>query len=156
MTIFGFDIEDAAIVSTIKKWHSAGRGKLGRTILQKLIYFVKSKGVPLSFDYELYHYGPFCQELSERVDWLQVDNVIDDKGSGNESNYVPGSRADEVTENHLDVQNEILIDQVVNSFLQKTPRDMELLATVHFVKKSGGLNKDISRTLREVRRTSRR
>lgn len=154
MAFFCNEFEDAVVASIIRKWRLAGGRKLGRTILQKLTYFVKAKGVPVSFDFELYHYGPFSQELSERVDWLQIDSIIEDKGQSNESNYALGPRADEVIISYSDKLQSIdfQIDQVINSFFQKTPKDMELLATVHFVQQSGGPNKDISRTIREVRR----
>lgn len=147
-----FDWEDAVISCLIADWTSKSDKSLGRTILQKLIYFAKAKGVPMMLNYEIYHYGPYCQELSERVDYLQVGNIIDDKGSDNQSNYKPSSEANKLLEMYgAELQeSRPMISHIVDSFIDKSPHEMELFATTHFVEQGG--ENDITRIVREVQR----
>lgn len=71
--------EDALVAYTIKKWTEASQIPLGRTIIQKICYFLKSVGVPFNFTYELYNYGPFSFELYDKMDELIADEVIIDE-----------------------------------------------------------------------------
>jgi uncharacterized protein YwgA len=71
--------DDAVIAYIIKKWNELSDVPLGRTIIQKLCYFVKSKGVPMRYDFDMYHYGPYCQDLYYRMDDMTADNVVKDE-----------------------------------------------------------------------------
>lgn len=145
----------AVIALMIKKWRSLGGGKLGRTLLQKLAYFAKAKGIGISLSYELHRFGPFSQELSERLDWLQIYGVIVDVGQGSGSDYGPGPVIDELLESYRDrlAASERLIEEVIQQFMGQSGSMMELLSTTHFVQRSGGSERggDLRRTIREVR-----
>ena len=56
----------------------------GKTRLQKLVFLVQNeatkKKVPAStFHYEIYYYGPFSSELSNIIEKLQKDKLVDEK-----------------------------------------------------------------------------
>jgi len=88
-------ISNALVACLIKQYKDESRRPLGRTILQKLCYFAKASGVPLPFRFEIYHYGPFSQEIFDRTEDLLSDGVIEDwSGDPGQSNYVPGSTFD--------------------------------------------------------------
>jgi uncharacterized protein YwgA len=59
-------------------------GKLhGKTRFQKLVFLVQkeaeNKQVPASsFNYEIYHYGPFSSELSETLEKLKTNELLDE------------------------------------------------------------------------------
>jgi len=53
--------------------------------------------VPLTFRFEIYHYGPFSQEIFEVTEDLLVDDVIrDDSNVPGKSRYVPADNCDTV------------------------------------------------------------
>lgn len=92
---FGGKIADAFVAYLIKSYTERSRKTLGRTILQKLCYFAKASGVPLPFRFEIYHYGPFSQEIFYRTEDLLLDRVIEDRSADpGQSNFVPGPNLD--------------------------------------------------------------
>lgn len=121
--------DDAIVAYIVKKWSGISDVPLGRTIIQKLCYFVKSKGVPLDYDFDMYHYGPYSQNLYFRMDDMIADGVVIDEKALNtvnsniktrtsSSRYLPGANVDKL----LNMYNEDLskitatIDNVVNAF----------------------------------------
>lgn len=127
--------EDALIAYAIKEWLLRSHTEIGRTIVQKIAYFLKAKGVPMDYDFDIYHYGPYSQELYYRMDDLLVDSVIIDRSaSSSRSSYVPGPEIEEVI--HLyekDIRRyQQEIADVINMFSDLRPNQMEILATIHY------------------------
>jgi len=133
------DFAHAGIAYLVKRYDEVGEKNLGRTILQKLCYFVQANGVPLPFRFEMYHYGPFCQEIFDVTENLIVDDVIQDKTEGQGwSSYAPGPNCDtllNMAEGQLQVHKGIL-DEVVNTFSGLDPSQIELVSTIHYVHSS--------------------
>src|SRR5437762_8697011 len=91
------DLTHAVVAYLVKRYNELAQGTLGRTILQKLCYFAKANGVPLRFRFEIYHYGPFSQEIFEVTEDLLVDDVISDASNvPGKSRYVPAENCDTV------------------------------------------------------------
>ena len=68
------ELRVAAIVALVRN----AQTRLGKTQVQKLIYFAQDSGVPLNYEYEIYHYGPYSFELSHdlgSLDSLGILNV---------------------------------------------------------------------------------
>jgi len=134
---YDYSFEDALITYVVKKWDS--KIELGRTVMQKLCYFLKAKGVPINYSFEMYHYGPYSQELYFRLDELKTYGIIKDVSeTSNRSVYAPGDKDSKV----LDKYSELLkkyesdIDSILNLFDDFRPADLELLATIHYFKTS--------------------
>lgn len=127
--------EDAVITYVVENW---GNGQtdipLGRTMVQKICYFLKAKGIPLDFKFDIYHYGPYSQELYFRMDELLADGIVCDlSGQKSKSVYIPGENADELMNQH-DISKYIdEIDEIIQLFNQFHPTEMELLATIHYL-----------------------
>lgn len=52
----------------------------GRTRLQKLIYLLKTRyGIPFSFNFKPYYYGPYSDELSNLISFLNALNFTEEK-----------------------------------------------------------------------------
>ena len=71
---------------------------LGRTAIQKILYFLQISGVPMRYRFDIYHYGPYCDRLSRDVEWLMADGVLKDASSNTRkySNYRPDAAAEEL------------------------------------------------------------
>ena len=134
MTLYYY--EDAVISYVIEQWKNITNNRLGRTIVQKLCYFIKYEGVSLDFRFRLHHFGPFSQKLFLRMDELKSDDVIKDALDE------PERSAYEIGDNALEVMNHFSkdlgavkprIDEVINKlscFI--SPEELELLATIHY------------------------
>jgi uncharacterized protein len=130
---------DALLSFLIKSYTEVSNRTLGRTILQKLCYFAKASGVPLPFRFEIYHYGPFSQEIFYRTEDLLLDGVIEDRSSTpGQSNFVPGPNLDSFLNRFGDaiLQHELNLRRVATMFSRLDPSQMELVSTIHYIHSS--------------------
>lgn len=111
-------------------------GFLGRTAMQKLVYFGKSTGVPVPCSFEIYNYGPYSDQVTFKMDGLLADEILaDTSSSAKYSNYrlqrtkVPFSPEIEKKV----VPHRKQIDVVVKNLGSFRPEQLELIATLHFV-----------------------
>lgn len=119
-------------VSTIVSLVQNAPARLGKTQVQKLVYFAQDCGIPLQYKYEIYHYGPYSFELSHELgslDSLGVLNIQSDP-SGFGFDISTGKFADRF---ELDPKYQKKIDKVIRHFGSNTPAQLEVKATIHFV-----------------------
>ena len=113
------------------------RTYVGRTVVQKAMYFLRTVGVPMNYRFDIYHYGPFCQPILQDVDWLLADSVIIDKSNEPEkySNYAPGDNLKEL----LDMHRESIepyrdtVRAIVSMLIPMGPNRMELFSTLDYI-----------------------
>ena len=110
---------------------------MGRTAVQKIVYFLQIVGVPMRYRFDIHHYGPYCSEISRDLEWLRADEVIADHSQNTDkySNYRPGGAIDELVRRHADDlrKHGPLVQTVVRALLPLRPERLELLATLHYV-----------------------
>lgn len=122
------DLRVAAIVALVQN----ARARLGKTQVQKLVYFVQDCGVPLQYKYEIYHYGPYSFELSHdlgSLDSLGVLNVVSDPG-GFGFDISVGKFAEKF---RLEPKYQKKVEKVIDQFGLNSPAQLEVKATIHFV-----------------------
>ena len=137
---FDYSFEDAVVAYVAQQWESTTT-QLGRTVMQKVCYFLKAKGVPLDYTFEMYHYGPYSQELYFRLDELVADGIIKDMSSTpKKSVYVPDEKDNEILEMHYEslMPYRDDINQIIKLLTNFGPADLELLATIHYFQTSYG------------------
>jgi hypothetical protein len=136
---FADKVGDALLAYLIKSYTETSSRTLGRTILQKLCYFAKASGVPLPFRFEIYHYGPFSQEIFYRTEDLLLDGVIEDRSTGpGQSNIVPGPNIDSFLNRFGEAisQHGTSLQRVATMFSRLDPSQMELVSTIHYIHSS--------------------
>jgi hypothetical protein len=130
--------EHALLTLVVKRAEASPSVKyFGRTALQKVVYFLKALGVPAKYQFEIHHYGPFCDQIGSDVELLMADGIVVDRApSPNYWNYGinPKGPADELVSKHDEFRSRYsdLIDVVVDGFGGLEPRDLELYATLHY------------------------
>jgi len=132
--------EHALIAFAIReasKLAAKSKGYVGRTALQKIMYFVKRMGVPLPYTFDLYHYGPFCQDIYTAVEYLTVDEVIKDDSPDQSrySNYVGGPNMPKLIRMYKDDVKRWSkkIFPVVKALVPYNPDNLELVATLDYL-----------------------
>jgi uncharacterized protein YwgA len=130
-----------AVAYLVKRYNEVSRHDLGRIILQKLCYFSEANGIPLPFRFEIYHYGPFCEEIYDVTDNLLVDDVIKDEANGDaKSKYIPGPNFDALLagaeDNRLFQKYRRALEDVVETFSELDPTQMEMISTIHYAHSS--------------------
>ena len=124
-----------AIVASFTE-HVGANNFLGRTAMQKLVYFAKALGTPIPCSFEIYTYGPYSDTVTFSVDSMLADDVLADvSNKPTYSNYRLGENAQEILERY-DGQiapYKKTIDAVVKSLGNFDPNQLELIATLHFI-----------------------
>jgi uncharacterized protein len=111
-------------------------GYLGRTAIQKIAYFLQVLDVPMRYRFELYHYGPFCNNILGDLEWLIADEVISDSSPNPEkySKYVPGLACDELLAMHGEHLRDFekTVENAVEALVPLQPDHLELIATLDY------------------------
>ncbi|MBW1616085.1 MAG: hypothetical protein JRJ49_06040 [Deltaproteobacteria bacterium] len=136
-TIFFSDSKGHALLSYIVKEAGKNKKRLGRTQMQKIPYVLKAIGIPIPYLFELYLYGPYCQDIVFAIDDMIADDVIEDE-SGNSKKYsqfIQGINADKLIKKYDDYIEPIKenIKKVVKIFSSWKPEKLELFTTLHYV-----------------------
>lgn len=114
------------------------KGYLGRTALQKVMYFLRVLGVPTRYAFAIHHFGPFCEDVGADMELLIADGIVIDKGEPGQrySNYAIADveRAEHLQDRHRDFinQHSRAVETVVAVFGGLGPDDLELYATLHY------------------------
>lgn len=115
-------------------------GSLGRTGLMKYCYFLKElRGVPLSYHFTLYAYGPFDSTVLADLQYAEslkaVESELEVYPSGYGYKLRPGPKAEQLEERARDFisRYEDDIEAVVDTFGGKPASELEMLSTVVYV-----------------------
>ena len=143
------DLRVAAIVALTQ----GVQQKLGKTQIQKLVYFVQDAGVPLEYKYEIYHYGPYSFQLSRDLSSLDALGVLniesDPQGFGFDISV--GKFAEKFK---LSAKYQKRVEKVVHQFGFNNAAQLEVKATIHFVqnvlKKKSSVGKVKSEVIQKV------
>ncbi len=156
MRCLAWEFEDAVIAHIVGNWYEHTRKCIDRTALQRFMYFLKVSGVPLAINHRIHYYGPYSYEVTDRVEWLEIRDVIEDNSPNRRSQYRPGSNAhDPITEYRQELVGfRSNIDNVMRELTRRSPRETELLASVSFVRGTAMREDDDSdeRAIREIKR----
>ncbi len=136
--LFSNDLCSAYVVEIVKSFQALKpNAYLGRTALQKLVYFTKATGVPVPCSFEIYNFGPYSEEVSRSVNSLLADEAIQDVSPATDkySSYKPYTNSNEFSgqfTSEVDAQRRH-IDSIVKVLGGERPATLELVATLHFV-----------------------
>lgn len=133
------------------------RKNIGTKAIQKLIYLLQALGAPLQYRYRMHTYGPYCKELSNDVDLLELDGVVDIENNPSLIILNDSSRA---FEEGTPFRTFLLAhgksyDTLVQSFGARPTHELDMCATAHFteriLRERRGTASDKPAVLREVK-----
>jgi uncharacterized protein YwgA len=112
-------------------------GYVGRTAIQKMMYFLQVRGVPMRYRFDIHYYGPYCDTISRDIEWLLADQVVvdDSNNTSKYSNYKPGPALGEIIALHADEleHSRPVVRIVVEALLPLSSERLELIATLHYL-----------------------
>lgn len=115
---------------------------LGKTTLQKMVYFLKElyRAKEIDYDFTLYTYGPFSSELHGDIDYLEYSKAISvesyDLGNGYAGYRISLSGAGRKIAKSENTYLESLrpqLDSLQKDFGQFTSKQLELRATIVYL-----------------------
>jgi uncharacterized protein YwgA len=155
--LFSDGLNEALIALLVKKFRERTPGFLGRTAIQKLCYFARELGAPLSYTFQIYHYGPFSDRLATDLDFMLADRVLTDESNDRSkySSYRLGPEAQTLLVKY-DYQLkdfERLIESIAASLGKLRPEELEIVSTLHFIfqrlRTARGANPDKQAVIKE-------
>lgn len=130
------NFNDALVLYILKRLlENKNQEEIGRTLMQKICYFAKVMGLPLSYDFQIHYYGPFSKELYHDLKEYRRENLIIDKSTDNsKSLYNLGENHKILFDKYKDeLKNfEETIEKTVNKFKDYNIKDLELFSTIHY------------------------
>ncbi len=125
-----------SLIYIIDKAHEFADEDLGKKKLQKLIYLIENIGdVPLGYEYIIHLYGPFSESLDDDIRGLTRDGFLEyEQKNSFYTVDVTISGRNELSNLSLDYESQI--ENVLKIFGSKSPSDLELITTTHYVKSS--------------------
>ena len=107
---------------------------LGKKMFQKLFYLIEQRGIDLKLGYMIHFYGPYSSKLDSLIHEYEFENYLNIDTSGithiiNKTNDFPKNIILE------DAKEDEKINFVLDTFLNKSPRDLEALTTLDYVSK---------------------
>lgn len=128
---------------------------LGRTTLQKVLYFLQVRGVPVRYKFDVHHFGPFCAEILQDAEWLSAFDVIEDNSDSPEkhSDYrITDSGAKLLDTFAQDLQSHrATVKSIVSALVPMDTDELELISTLHYVFREIAASKEESPSREEVK-----
>ncbi len=124
------------VVSRIKR--EPYHWPVGRTMFQKIAYFVTETGIPTGLEYRRGSYGPFAADLKRITVKLVNNGLVTETKRGNMFIIEPGPTYRDARERYKDQLREWTpaVEKVADLFLRlRCTDDAEIAATVHFAAK---------------------
>jgi len=130
--------------------------QFGKTVLQKLVYILQAVyRVPCGYDYILYNYGPYSEELADDLSFFaSMDGVRVEWGQG------PGYKIKKAVKTaHFRergkgflTQYASQIEDVIKEFGDMNAKELELRSTIIYVSKEEPLEKkDLLNRVKEIK-----
>lgn len=108
---------------------------VGRTIFQKIAYFVTAEGFDTGLSFERASFGPFSSKLKATIGSLLNNGVIQEEHRGRMFRVTVGPTFGDLKRNLLEDSGDVYerIDKIADLFLRiNTTNQAELAASVHF------------------------
>jgi uncharacterized protein YwgA len=109
----------------------------GRVALQKLLYLVKERGVPIECNFGMHILGPFSIEVANSYDIWEAKGIFKGEYVSSAYCFTKGINCEKfVTEGQTAYKKYgKTLEDVISNFKNLQPRELELFATVHFINK---------------------
>ena len=124
------------VLSLVKKAteYTGNQGVNGKKALQKSLYFLNQSNALFYFRWA--DYGPFCSEIQQIIEYLIAggDVKVDEVETKKKVAVIQRMRFVQNKYTKINVPKEIQenLDKIVKFTAGKSPRELELLASVHF------------------------
>lgn len=119
-------VDYAAIVKIIQGITAISSEPCKKT-LQKIVYLIEAKHVPLGCDFGIHFFGPYSADLDFAIRQLNDEGIVN-------IHYTPMEHLISVTDGTIAKDyNNPTVDKTIEEFASISPSDLELIATALYV-----------------------
>ena len=116
--------------------------KLGKTAMVKYLFLLQQAyDVPLSYDFEIYTFGPYSSEVMEDINLAKCQDIvsIDTVSYSNHVGYSITAR--DYSDKTFSAKYTNEIDELLKLFGDKTVKELELSTTIVYLYRNSKMNK---------------
>ena len=139
-------IKKLAILVEIADRKTGRRGRLGKTAMQKLLFLLQDVyKVNCGYYFQLYTYGPYDSTVMQDIDYAQDIGLLNVEYREDRGYEIrPGAKADAVENERATIREELedRLDDLFKNFGDMNAKDLELRATLLYVRLRGGKQSD--------------
>lgn len=106
--------------------------QVGKTVIQKMIYFLTTRIESIYFDYEMYHYGPFSRKVSKGLNKASDLNLVEIKWKHSQGYFIKPDRKDKIKEVPPRIKKEL--NEIIEKYHTFPAVDLSIIATGIHVK----------------------
>lgn len=142
------------IIADITKSLQKISPQFGKTVLQKMIFLLEEVyKLNLGYNYRLYNYGPFCEELSSDLEYLSFVKGVKVQWNGAGYEISPDEKTDYFIDKAKDFidDNRTQIDNAISCFGKMSAKDLELRATIIMFNNQGENKDSIVKKINEIK-----
>ena len=129
--------DQALVAVVVREAAKAEECYLSTVALKKILYFLQIAGVPMRYNFDLYHYGPHCDRVFHDLEMLLADGVLKDTSmrSAMHANYRLGPGAVALIETHALALAPHLktIDTVIQAIRPIDLLHLEIITTLDYL-----------------------
>ena len=119
-------VDYAAIVKIIQEI-TAIKSEPCKKTLQKIVYLIEAKKVPLGCEFGIHFFGPYSADLDYALRQLDDDGIVS-------IHYTPMEHLISVTDDTIAKgYDNPIVDKTIQEFALESPSDLELIATALYV-----------------------
>ncbi|MHB1461517.1 MAG: hypothetical protein ACYC1M_09575 [Armatimonadota bacterium] len=123
-----------ALISEMADELQGKSAQFGKTVLEKMVYLLQVLyGVDCGYDYSLYTYGPFCQELLGDLDYVEsLGGVMISHGVFGGYDIKPGAKKDTIVKlgREFIEKHQACLHKVIDKFGSYSAKELELRSTI--------------------------
>ena len=127
----------ALVIQEAREAADSNKGYVGRTAVQKIMYFLQALQVPMNYRFDIYQYGPFCDAILRDTEWLMADGVVKDRSTntGKFSDYATTEVIEELVGPYRECLKpyQEVVHTMVQALVPLEPTQLELIATLDYL-----------------------
>jgi uncharacterized protein YwgA len=141
-------LQRMAVIAEIVE-RKQGRGRLGKTAMQKLLYLLQEGyGVDIGYRFDLYTYGPYASRVMSDLDYARNINLLAIRYAPEEGYEISLGSSIASLDSYRRTVHEtagLRVEALMSHFGDMNAKELELHATVYYV-----LNDDRSQSKSQV------
>ncbi|EMR75022.1 hypothetical protein MBGDF03_00511 [Thermoplasmatales archaeon SCGC AB-540-F20] len=115
--------------------------QIGKTVIQKLI-FILSREIPTDFDYEMYHYGPYSNNLESELRFAEDSDMVEMDWDEDKGYFIEAADGFDKFEKLVTQKEREVIKIIVENYGDFKAKDLAIIATALYLKDKYGFKKE--------------
>ncbi|MDX9799545.1 MAG: hypothetical protein WCY18_08170 [Methanofastidiosum sp.] len=125
--------------------------QIGKTFIQKIMYILDLEK-DLKLDYEMYHYGPYSEEVDFLLDVVEEAKLISIEWNEKGYNILPTTNLEEYLEDKEDLELEKILNRLIDKYIKFNASQLAVISTGLYLKDNYEIeDNDLPKAVKELK-----